>query len=200
MTPGCVYSVRGNVNLGQNECVGHRNRAAVSRVKYIQNVSLRQCGSRLREQAAALVSVIHSVGSFFQMDHPSRETMAQSSPSTFPCLYKGHWRSGPPSVRLRQPRWSLIYYFLFHLKVAGQTASFISFYEQGMCDQDSWDSHWHEAENCSCTNLIVPSIKRVHILTPSSYFVSSASGKLFFCLAQRNRPHSRPHSVPLSSV
>lgn len=134
----------------------------MSRVKYIQNVSLRQCGSRLREQAAALVSVIHSVGSFFQMDHPSRETMAQSSPSTFPCLYKGHWRSGPPSVRLRQPRWSLIYYFLFHLKVAGQTASFISFYEQGMRDQDSWDSHWHEAENCSCTNLIVKTCPHPH--------------------------------------
>lgn len=35
-TSGCVYSVRRNVNLGQNECVGHRNRAAVSSEIYLR--------------------------------------------------------------------------------------------------------------------------------------------------------------------
>lgn len=86
VTSGCVYTVRRNVNLGQKECVGHRNRAAVSSVKYIWRLkSFSATGCELFSG-----TVIHSEGLVFQMIHPLREMIAQSSPSTFPCLYKGH--------------------------------------------------------------------------------------------------------------
>lgn len=138
-----------------------------------KNVSLQQCGSCAQEQAAALGKVIHSVASLFQMNHPEGRRSSRAHLPHFLvctkdikdqalrlCVYDSHVGVWNINSFLSEGCWTNC---LVHLLLWARHA---------------WSGQLGTL-TCNSTNL-VPPLKRVHIVTPSSYFVSSASGKLFF--------------------
>lgn len=78
------------------------------------------------------MKVIHSVGSFFQMNHPEGRRSSRAHLPHFLVCTKD---IKDQALHLCMLEFDIL--FPFYLKVAGRTASFASFYEQGMRDQDS---------------------------------------------------------------